>query len=35
MGVTATLPPVLSEEEHTGLRRSAEILREAAREIGY
>jgi L-lactate dehydrogenase len=34
-GVTATLPPALSDEEHTGLRKSAEILKEAAREIGY
>jgi hypothetical protein len=32
--VVATLRPDLSDEEHKGLTRSAEILREAAAEIG-
>jgi L-lactate dehydrogenase len=34
-GVMATLPQVLSDEEHSALRRSAQILKEAASEIGY
>lgn len=34
-GVVATLPQALSDEEHSALRRSAEILKGAASEIGY
>jgi L-lactate dehydrogenase len=34
-GVMATLSPTLSEEEHAAFRKSAEILKEAANEIGY
>lgn len=34
-GVSATLPPSLSEKEALSLRKSAEILREAASELGY
>ena len=34
-GVSATLTPTLSDEEHSALRRSAEIIKEAASEIGY
>ena len=34
-GVLATLPQTLSDEEHSALRKSAEILKGAAREIGY
>ena len=34
-GVTATIPPVLSDEEHARLHKSAEILKEAATQIGY
>jgi L-lactate dehydrogenase len=34
-GVMTTLSPTLSEEEHTAFRNSAEILKEAASEIGY
>ena len=34
-GVVATLPPALSEEEASALRKSGEILKEAARELGY
>jgi L-lactate dehydrogenase len=33
-GVLATLRPDLCEEEHAGLRSSAEILREAAGQVG-
>ena len=33
-GVIATLHPDLSEEERTSLRRSADILREAADQLG-
>jgi len=35
MGVVATLPPALSEKEHSELRKSAQILKEAASAIGY
>jgi L-lactate dehydrogenase len=34
-GVVATLPQELSDEEHAAFRKSAEILKEAASEIGY
>ena len=34
-GMTATLPLVLSDEEHARLHKSAEILKEAATQIGY
>ena len=34
-GVMATLPQALSDEEHSALRRSAQILKDAASEIGY
>jgi L-lactate dehydrogenase len=34
-GVMATLSPALSKEEHAAFRKSAEILKEAASEIGY
>jgi len=34
-GVVATLRPPLSDEERDGLRRSAEILKQAATQIGY
>jgi L-lactate dehydrogenase len=34
-GVVATLPPALSEEEAAALRKSGEILKEAAGELGY
>jgi L-lactate dehydrogenase len=34
-GVVATLSPSLSGEEHAALRRSAELLAQAARELGY
>jgi L-lactate dehydrogenase len=34
-GVTATLHPVLSQEEGLALRKSAETIREAAKEIGH
>jgi L-lactate dehydrogenase len=34
-GVLAALPPTLSDEEHQALHASAEILKEAAEEIGY
>lgn len=34
-GVVATLPQALSDEEHPALRKSAEILKESASEIGY
>jgi L-lactate dehydrogenase len=34
-GVVATLSPTLSEEEHAAFRKSAEVLKEAANEIGY
>jgi L-lactate dehydrogenase len=34
-GAMATLPQALSDEEHSALRRSAQILKDAASEIGY
>ena len=34
-GVMANLSPTLSEEEHAAFRKSAQILKEAANEIGY
>jgi L-lactate dehydrogenase len=34
-GVVATLPQALSDEEHVAFRKSAEILKEAASQIGY
>ncbi|UCG13820.1 MAG: L-lactate dehydrogenase [Deltaproteobacteria bacterium] len=34
-GVLATLPPSLSDEEMAALKRSGEILKEAAGELGY
>lgn len=34
-GVTTTLHPVLCQEEALALRKSAETLREAAKEIGH
>lgn len=34
-GIKATLPQALSDEEYSALRRSAEILKESASEIGY
>ena len=34
-GVVETLPPSLSEEEDAALRKSAEVLAEAASELGY
>jgi L-lactate dehydrogenase len=34
-GVMATLPQALSDEEHAAFRKSAEILKGAASEIGY
>jgi L-lactate dehydrogenase len=34
-GVVETLPPSLSEEEDVALRKSAEILKEAASELGF
>ena len=34
-GVMATLSPALSEEEHAAFWKSAEVLKEAASEIGY
>jgi L-lactate dehydrogenase len=34
-GLEAELRPALSDEEHEALRRSAEILREAASQLGY
>ncbi len=35
MGVVATLRPHLSDDERNGLRKSAEILKQAATQIGY
>jgi L-lactate dehydrogenase len=35
MGVLATLQPSLSDDEHAALRRSAEILKQAATQIGF
>ena len=34
-GVMATLPPALSDDEHAAFQKSAEILKEAASEIGF
>jgi hypothetical protein len=31
----ATLQPSLSDDEHAALRRSAEILKQAATQIGF
>jgi L-lactate dehydrogenase len=34
-GVVATLPVSLSEDERLALRKSAEILKQAATQLGY
>jgi hypothetical protein len=34
-GLLTVLPTALSEEEHTALRSSAQVLKEAAGQIGY
>jgi L-lactate dehydrogenase len=32
-GIETTIQPILSEEEHKALQRSAEVLKEAAAEL--